>query len=319
MRVFMNFRAVRGPYGGANAFLRALKGEFARRGVKVVHDVNGRYDVALLNALTDGIDADFARRIAERGIPIVHRKVGYRVSGSPEMRAPDPDGVIHGDRLQLDFSPYIRHTVFQSSYSRDVFAAGGSTGDYTIIHNGVDESIFNQSVGLALHRRQRPIWRPSEPLRVAISTWSTDPNKGFDDYALVDRSIASRDKLTVTLFGSVRAGVTFENVRAEGPYRRRRLASRLKEQHVLLQLARWETCSNALIEGINCGLPAIYLDSGSNKEIAELYGLEYTGDIGESVELMSERYADLQERTRTNPYRITLVAPRYLEVLESVL
>jgi len=318
MRVLMNFRAVRGPYGGANAFLRALKKEFARRGIRVVHDVEGRYDVALLNALTDGIDADCARRIAERGVPIVHRKVGYRVSGSPDMRAVDPDGVVHGDRLQLEFSPHISHTIFQSEYSREVFTAGGFTGKSTIIHNGVDEAIFNQSIGAPMRRRQRPGWHSREPLRVAISTWSTDVNKGFDDYVSIDGELATTD-VTVTLLGSVRAGIVFEHIRTEGPYRRRRLARRLKEQHVLLQLARWETCSNALIEGINCGMPVIYLDSGSNKEIADPYGVEYTGDFNQSIALIEERYAELQERTRTNPYRMTLVAPRYQEVLESVI
>lgn len=316
MRVYLNFKAVRGPYGGANSFLRALVHALRKEGVTFVYDPDGRFDVALLNALTNDIDVAFVRRIAERGIPIVHRKVGYRASGSADMRAFDPDGVVHGDRLQLDFSPYLAHTVFQSEYSRDVFLAGGFEGDHTVIHNGVDEHIFNQRAGL--RGAPRTTWTKGSPLRIVVSTWSADPLKGFTEYEAIDTQLVGRDDVSVTVVGRLPDAVRFRAIRREGPYARRRLARSLKARHVLLQLALWETCSNALLEGIACGLPPIYIDSGSNRELANPYGVEYRGDFAAAVDEMRERYIDLQESTRSHPYRISIAAPRYLEILESV-
>lgn len=252
MRIYMNFRHRRGPWGGGNQFLAALRAWLERHGHEVVTDPRERFDVALLNALMEDIDVEFVRRVAERA-PVVHRKVGYRVSGLPHMRAVQ-EGVVHGDRLQIDFSPYLTHTVFQSAYSRDVFVAEGFSGAATIIPNGVNESIFN------LELRGRPWLRP-----------------------------------------------------------RRRVAELLKRRHVLLQLAREETCSNALIEGINCGLPVVYLDSGSNAELAGDYGVEYRGDFADAVARVVERYDDIVARTHDNPYRISLVAPRYERVLQEAL
>jgi glycosyltransferase involved in cell wall biosynthesis len=243
-------------------------------------------------------------------VPIVHRKVGYRASGAPEMRALREDGAVRGDVLQLEFTPYLAHSIFQSAYSRDVFVAAGFAGPSSVVHNGVDESIFNQ--------RRRVMWDGHEPMRVAVSTWSTDMLKGFEDYARIDAELDGRRDVVVTLYGRTRDDVRFRNIRDGGAHRRKPLARRLRSAHALLQLARWETCSNALLEGINCGLPPIFIDSGSNKEIAAEYGVEFQGSFDTALDELRERYGDLQARTRTNPYRISTVARRYLEILESV-
>jgi glycosyltransferase involved in cell wall biosynthesis len=318
MRVFMNFRAVRGPYGGANSFLRTLRRALDERGVQVTTRPDARFDIALLNALTDGIDLPFVERLAARGRPLVHRKVGYRVSGSAEMRAVE-DGVVHGDRLQLEFSPFLAHTVFQSEYSRDVFVGEGFEGEHTIIHNGVDPRIYSPFERRMLRApRPRSRWRRGEPLRVIVSSWSPDPNKGFDEYARIDRQLDGRRDVTLALVGQTPAGFTLERGILLGPRRSRELARLLRDYHVVLQLSRHETCSNALIEGLNCGLPAIYLDSGSNRELAGPYGVEYRGDFFTAVEEMRTRYDEIIERLPANPFRIELVVERYLELFERV-
>jgi glycosyltransferase involved in cell wall biosynthesis len=318
VRVFMNFREVRGPYGGTNSFLRTLRNWLrAQPGVAITHDPGDRYDVALLSGLTDGVNLDLVRTIHARGIPIVHRKVGYRVSGSPEMRRMT-DGVVWGDKLQVDFTPYVAHTIFQSGYSRDVFLRSGLDGPYTVIHNGVDETIFNQTVTTGwLRRRQvpRPRWDGREPLRVVISTWSTDPNKGFEDYLAIDRQLQGRRDVVVSLVGRTPPGLRFRSITVYPAQRRAGLARILKRSHVVLQLARYETCSNALIEGINCGLPAIYLDSGSNAEIAACYGVRYEGNWDAALEAVRAGYTEYVERLHSNPFRISVVGPRYVEVM----
>jgi len=315
MRVFMNFREVRGAYGGANAFLRTLRRELIGRGVSIVADP-AVADVALLNALTNDIDRDFVERVAER-TPVVHRKVGYRVSGSPEMRRV-VDGTVWGDRLQLEFTPFVRHTIFQSEYSRNVFASQGFQGPATIIRNGIDDRIFNMTVRRGWRRRPqpKPLWDGRAPLEVVISTWSTDQNKGFDDYAQIDEALPALPHVRVTLVG--RSPVRFLNIRVLRPRGPRGLAAALKRAHVILQLARHETCSNALLEGLSCGLPAIYLDSGSNAEIAGPYGVAYEGDIDEAVADVTGRYGQVTEALREQPFRIGPVADRYVAVLEGV-
>jgi hypothetical protein len=317
MRVFMNFSEVRGPYGGANSFLRALSHAFRERGMKITSDPAAAFDVALLNALTAGLDRNTVERLADRGKPLVHRKVGYRASGSPDMRSVS-DGIVYGDRVQVEFTPYLTHTVFQSAYSRDVFLQSGFDGPYTVIHNGADERVFNRSVRSWRfgRTRERAYWDGAQPLRVVVSTWSTDENKGFEDYRTIDRSFVGRRDVELSLVGRIPSGERFESFRIRPPRRRQALAALLKQQHVVLQLARHETCSNALIEGINCGLPAVYLDSGANLEVASRYGTPYEGDLDAALARIHESYSEIVGRIAVNPYRISLVTAKYLDVLQ---
>src|SRR2546421_10079908 len=99
----MNFNEVRGPYGGTNSFLRTFRSWLGEQsGIAVTHDVHSSFDVALLSGMPDGVNFQFVKAIAARGIPIVHRKGGYRVSGPLEMREMT-DGIVLGDALQVAY------------------------------------------------------------------------------------------------------------------------------------------------------------------------------------------------------------------------
>jgi glycosyltransferase involved in cell wall biosynthesis len=317
MRVYTNLRPVRGPYGGAYNFMGALMRRLAARGFNFHNDPDAPADVALLNALNDGLLPEHARRLFDRGVPIVHRKVGYIVSGSPEMRA-IVDGRVFGDAVQMKFDPYVKTTIFQSAYSANAYAAQGYSGKSTIIRNGADETIFNHQrfSWLGLRRMERAPWR-SGVLRLAISTWSMDPNKGFDDYLKIDAELDRMPDVEISLAGRVPAHVKFKHIQTIGALKAHPLAEFLKTCHGVLMLSRLETCSNALIEAMNCGLPAIYLDSGSNGELAGQYGTIWDGDLHASIERFKNGYSEWYRRLPDNPFRLSLVAPQYEEILRA--
>ena len=310
MLVYMNVLPRGGAHGGANAFLRSLVAELGRRGVRTTTDTSEPFDIALLNALTGGLELDTVRRLADRWRPLVHRKTGYLGRGSVGQRQ-IVGGAVLGDTQQVAFDPYLAHTIFQSRYSRDVFVAAGHRGASSVIWNGVDEAVFNAA--------DRRFWRPREPLEVLVSSWSSDENKGFPEYSRIDGQLAGRVDVRVTLVGRAPENANLRNIRVLGARGPHRLAGTLRRGHVILQLAKWETCSNALLEGLNCGLPAVYLDSGANAEIAAHYGVAYEGDLFAALETLRPRYDDIVASLPENPYRIRLVADRYVAVFEAVL
>jgi glycosyltransferase involved in cell wall biosynthesis len=317
MLVYTNARPRGGAYGGANAFLRTLFAELERRGVETTSDAGAPFDVALLNALTERLDVDTVRRLAERGRPLVHRKTGYRGRGAAGLRQV-VDGVVLGDAYQVAFDPYLAHTIFQSRYSRDVFAAAGHHGRSSVIRNGVDETVFSSHGGRFPWRHAFSPRRRGEPWRVVISSWSADENKGFDEYRRIDHELRVRADVRVTLVGRVPPDAGFRSIRVLSPRGPQRLANTLRRGHVILQLARWETCSNALLEGLACGLPAVYLDSGANAELAAPYGVAYGGELPAALAELEPRYDEIVARLREEPFRIGPVADRYLEVLDAV-
>lgn len=310
MRVYLNFTPREEPSGGANSFLRTLVQELGRRGVSWTNDPTSRVDVALLNALTDGLRLDHVMRLAGRGVPVVHRKTGFRARGAPGLRAV-VEGVVLGDAHQIAFSPYLAHSVFQSEYSRDVFEAAGFSGPAEVIPNGADARVFHPPLD---GRR----WQPGTPLRLVAATWSTDPSKGFAHFASIDDQLAGRSDVVVTLVGRVPPGTRYRAIRVRPPLVAHDLADVLRGHDALLQLTEHESCSNALIEGLNCGLPVIYLESGANPEMAGPYGVPWRGDLERALSDLRDRYAGFRSRLEGNPYKIEQVADRYLALLERV-
>jgi glycosyltransferase involved in cell wall biosynthesis len=317
----MNFRESFGLSGGANSFLVSLRRCLRREGVSFTRHISDSFDIAFLNALTNNLTVHDLRRIQSRGKPIIHRKVGYIVSGPPHMRSVT-DGVIFGDRLQLDFAPFIHHTVFQSNYSRDTFLSSGFTGPFSVIHNGSDNNVFNQNSATGFFDPgpsiSRLFWDGKSTFRFAIVTWSMDPNKGFDEYLRFDTALNKTPGIEIWFIGRCPPEIKFRNIRMFPPQRHRNLARLLKQCHGFIQMARFETCSNALIEAINCGLPVIYLDSGSAREIASYYGVKYCGCPEDSIAHLMQRYEVLIDRIRVHPYTIHRAASEYLNLFLEV-
>lgn len=322
MRVFLNATLTRKPYGGANSFLRSLTSALAARGVRVVSDIRAEFDVALINGLTSDVSAHELAQIRERGIPIVHRKVGYRERGSAELRR-ESDGVVEGDRRQIAFEPHLAASVFQSRYSYEVFRAAGYVGGLSqIIGNGVDPHVF----GLVdpprfFWQRARPRrpWDGKEPFRFAISTWSADASKGFGLFRELDGRLASLPNVTVDFVGRMPAGLRFERIRSFAPMRASALARFLRAHHGYLAFSEHESCSNALLEAISCGLHTVYVDSGAHREFAEPYGVAYAGSFDDAVARLLAGYQERLSRWPAAPFDIGQVAERYLALFASVL
>jgi glycosyltransferase involved in cell wall biosynthesis len=320
MRILMNFREALWLSGGANSFLATLRRRLKRHGVTFTRRLSDDFDLALLNALTDGLDLDQVRRIHARGKPIIHRKVGYRVSGSALMRSVK-DGVVHGERLQIEFSPFVQHTVFQSEYSRDTFLSEGFSGDYSVIRNGVDNGTFNRTFRSSLFGagdETLPFWDGKSTFRLAIVTWSMDPNKGFEDYEAFDAALGGLKNVEIWFVGRIPEGVRFRNFRVFSPRGHRCLAGILKQCHGFIQMAQHETCSNALIEAMSCGLPVIYRDSGSARELAEPCGVIYQDRPLDAIWELMSRYEVLAPKACREELFIDRVATRYLNLIEDV-
>lgn len=280
----MNFSPVRGPWGGGNQLLGALRAELERRGHEIRIDSREQFDITLLNALMQDIEVEFVRDTASR-TPFVHHKVGYRVSGLPPLRARfgRVRGTVHR-HPQRRRSDALQRTALVTPPGPRIAAP----------------PVLGRERAAARHRLEL-VDRSEQGLRRAGA------HRPARD---------GRNGVVLELVGRKPPGLELQTVRHLRARRPPRLAEALKRRHVLLQLARHETSSNALIEGINCGLPLVYLDSGSNAELAAPYGVEYRGDLDEALGRIRSVYSEIVSRIEDNPHRMPLVAGRYKEVLE---
>jgi len=280
------------PYGGSHQFLRALRGELERRGLRVS---DGRLPSRARSVLLHAYLLD--------GEPPAGARVVHRVDGPIQLYRGADDGA--DARIVELNGRYAHATVFQSRYSLDAHRELGiELREPVVIPNAVDPAIFyppSQREPLAGRR-----------VRVVATSWSDNPNKGGETYAWLAGEI-DRDRYELTFVG--RASVPVEAARVLDPLPSEELAEVLRGQDVYVAASLHDPCSNALLEALACGLPALYVRSGGHGELVRDAGLGFD-DRTELPGLLDRLTGELDERRAAiSVPRLEDVADRYLAAL----
>jgi glycosyltransferase involved in cell wall biosynthesis len=285
------------PTGGGHQFMRALVGELRRRGVLVeTNRISAGTPVCLFNSFN--FDFRRLRRFAREDVRLVHR-----VDGPIGTYRGFDDGtdarIAEVNRVLADA------TIVQSRYSLAAHRALGiELVDPQLIPNTVDPAIFHPPAQRAALGGRR--------VRVIATSWSDNPNKGSDVLAWLDEHL-DHERYELTFAG--RSAETFERVRVLGALPSEEVAAQLRRNDLYLAPSRNDPCSNALLEALACGLPAVFRASGGHPELVGDAGVAF--DSPEEVPTALDRLvAELGERRdaiRVQP--LAEVADRYLEVL----
>jgi len=283
------------PYGGSNQFLVALAGEFRRRGLRVSSSVIGSGTRGcLLHSYL--VDVPRVRRMLHPSCRVVHRVDG-------------PIGAYRGfddgaDRRIVEINRALADaTVFQSRYSLEAHRELGlELRDPVLIPNAADPRIFYPAAAPP----------PAPRIRLIATSWSDNPNKGGPTLEWLDRHLDA-DRYELTFVG--RLAVELRQVRVVPPVASEDLAGLLREHHVYLAPSLNDPCSNALVEALSCGLPAVYARSGGHPELVGEAGLGFD-DAEEIPGLLDRLVSELEgRRARIAVPRLEDVADRYLAAL----
>ena len=285
------------PYGGGNQFMRALRAGLRRQGVRiVVNRMSAAVDVHLCNSAWFDV-AVFERAAALRPLRMIHRLDGpvamYRGTGWEE------DERIHRFNRQ-----HASATVFQSAYSfRELKAHGMDFVRPMIIRNAPDPTLFHA-----------PAERPAvsgRKLRLVATAWSDNPAKGGPLFKWLDEHL-DWQRFECAFVGRVQQ--QFQHIRHVPSQDSRRLAELLRQQDLYITASRNDPCSNALLEALASGLPALYLNQGGHPELVGQGGLPFEGI--EDVLPQLDRLADGLEGFRSCIWvqRIDEIACQYIEL-----
>jgi glycosyltransferase involved in cell wall biosynthesis len=273
-----------------------MRNELLRRDFSVGQNIIGsRTQMAVLNAFVFEEAAVKAMR---------HSKccVVHRVDGPVSVYRREADTSI--DRLTAELNrKYADITVFQSHYSLEAYEKMGL--DFVspvIIMNAVDSEIFYPS--------KRKFSQGSK-IRLVATSWSDNPNKGVETYKWLDRNL-DWGRLEFTFIG--RINCEFRNIKKVPPLPSLELADALREHDIYVTASIKDPCSNALIEGLGCGLPAICTNSGGHPEIVGEAGFcfDKKEEIPEMIDQLAGEYQIRQQKIHIPA--ITEVTDRYLAV-----
>jgi glycosyltransferase involved in cell wall biosynthesis len=282
------------PYGGGNQFLWGLRRELERRGWRVE---NNSISPTTRACLYNSFNFDFERlaRMRRDGCRMLHRVDG-------------PIAAYRGVDEGIDQRIWkINHdladvTVFQSNYSwRTHQEMGLQFRDPHVIRNAADPAIF--------HARDRRPFLTGPRVRLIATSWSANVNKGADVYAYLDRHL-DFSRFELTFLG--RAPAAFTNITTVPPVGSEGVAAQLRAHDIFVIGSRNEPCSNALIEALSCGLPAVFLDSGSHAEVV--------GPGGVAFRTPPEALSAIDRAVREHATLAAhVVAPRLTEVVDRYL
>jgi glycosyltransferase involved in cell wall biosynthesis len=285
------------PAGGGHQFLRALAGELERRGLHVeVNRLSAGTPACLFNSFN--FDEARLRRFARSDCRMVHRVDG-------------PIGVYRGfddgtDATIVAVNAELADaTILQSRFSLEKHRELGlELRDPHVVHNAVDPAIFHP-----------PPERPplaGRKARVVATSWSDNERKGAETLAWLDANL-DFDRYELTFVG--RAPARFERIRTVGPVPSQEVAMHLREHDVYLAPSQDDPCSNALLEALACGLPAVYRDSGGHPELVGDGGLPYRDDA-DVPDVLGRLLAELDDRRRAiRVPALADVADAYLAIL----
>lgn len=294
------------PYGGGNQFMLALRGALEKLGVTV-------YD----NRMADDIDVhicnsawfntrkflDASRR---GGLRMIHRIDGpisvVRATGLAADRALDEKV------FELNAS-FATATVVQSAWSfRHLHDMGFRPVRPIIISNGVNGGIF--------HANGRCRFSPDRKIRLISTSWSDNPRKGGPVYKWLDEHL-DWDRFEYTFVG--RTQEHFKHIQHVQAVPSEGLAQLLRQHDIYITASSPDSCSNALLEAMACGLPALYVNDGGHPELVGLGGLpfEKREEIPAQLERLVACYGEFQSLICVPT--IEEIATSYLQVMKHLI
>jgi len=289
------------PYGGGNQFMMALRKGLSKQNVNVrENELQEGIDAYVLNSIHFDVDRflEFSR---SHRLNVVHRIDGpiHLIRGYDREK----DELCY--RLNEQFASA---TVLQSAWTfQRIIDMGYRPVEPVIIHNAVDSDIFNSDGRIAFD--------PNRKVRLISTSWSNNPRKGGPTYKWIEEHL-DWNRFEYTFVGNV--SEKFERTRHIPPVSSEQLASLLREHDIYITASRNDPCSNALIEALACGLPALYFNDGGHPELAAAGGLPFNDEdeILPQLEKLVENYESFQ-RLITVP-TLEEVAKKYLAIIREI-
>jgi glycosyltransferase involved in cell wall biosynthesis len=196
-------------------------------------------------------------------------------------------------------------TVCQSRFSLEAHQRLGiALVAPVVIANAPDPAIFHPPGS------REPVG--DRPLRVVAASWSDNPRKGTD---ILEALGAAVDPARYELTFVGRASGALPGWRRIAPVGSEELAELLRGMDCYVAASLDDPCSNALLEALACGLPALFRRSGGHPELVGDAGVGFDGP-GDAVAALDRLAAELDERRAAIVVPdLARVADAYLEVL----
>ena len=315
MKVSIGTNIKDGPWGGGNLFAVNLKEYLLKNGHDVVHNLNhDDLDIILITEPRKTSESSAFTHVQVENYLRFHNNdaiVVHRINECDERK-----GTNFVNKYLIEANKIADHTVFVSNWLKDLYINQGMRGDgKTVILAGANRKIFNSS--------DKSIWEEGKKLKLITHHWGANKNKGFDVYKKIDNLMETekwKSKIDFTYIGNLPAKFKFQNAKHIPPLSGEQLAKEIKQNHIYITASINEPSGNHHIEGSQCGLPIMFIESGGVTEYCENYGVSYTFETLESkIKFVSKNYENLSLKISQYPNNSDKMAQEFLDLFENLL
>lgn len=265
MKVFINRKIRRTPWGGGIHFVSGFCDYLASNGHSYTNSFDNDVDVILMiDPRPDDGFGDINSLINYKS----HLKsIGKKVKVVHRVNDSDvPRGTNFLVRLNIESNAAVAdQTVFISEWLKDHYVERGFSRDNVVIRNGSNNDFFYPTKIVN-----------DDKIKIVTHHWSDNYNKGFDAYVELDKLIKHEQNMEFTYIGRYWSGHKPVNTRVISPLYGKELGDELRKHNVYVTAARWEACGMHHIEAAACGLPIAYhKDGGGIVEMCKNYGVQF--------------------------------------------
>jgi glycosyltransferase involved in cell wall biosynthesis len=299
---------IEGPYGGGNQFAQALRNCWRRKGIYAEQLKNS--ETLIFNGFPFRDPNLFLEAAKWKSRAPAKRRIITRIDGPIAAGRNNPDADKF-DRAIYRFSELAADgIVVQSQWSLNQILAhpDAPTCPAKVIGNAANNDIF-----FPLPKAKNV--RKNSKIRIIATSWSNNPLKGYPVYAWLDENL-DFSKYSFTVVGKTE--YKFKNIDLLEPVDQTLLASILRNHDIYITASKIESCSNAMIEALQCGLPCIAPNYSSHPEYISSCDLLFSRkeDILDIIDQLRDRI-DFY-RNQINVKSIEQISQSYVDFSRSI-
>ena len=314
MKVSIGTKIKDGPWGGGNLFAINLKNYLEKNNYEVVYNLeDDDIDIILLteprrtseSSMFTHIDILKYRQFVNQDVIVVHR-----INECDERKKTN-----FVNRYLIEANKSADSTVFVSSWLKNLFIQQGLECDnISVIMSGANNQIFHSSKSKEKENNKH--------LKIVTHHWGANWNKGFEIYKQLDELLNLEEyktKFSFTYIGNLPPKFKFKNTNVIQPLSGIELANEIRKNDFYLTASLNEPSGNHHIEGAQCGLPLLYINSGGIPEYCNNFGIMFDdNNFEEKLNEMFQDFTKYKKMIKSYPFNSETMSEEYLKLFISL-
>jgi hypothetical protein len=314
MKISIGTKIKDGPWGGGNLFAINLRNYLVEMNHEVIFDLeDDDIDLILLteprktseSSSFTHIDILKYRQFVKKDVIVVHR-----INECDERK-----NTNFVNQYLLEANNSADATIFVSSWLKDLFLKEGLECEkISVILSGANSNIFKQQDQFQSGE--------NDILNIVTHHWGANWNKGFNIYKTLDEMLfleEYKNKFSFTYIGNIPNKFKFSNTNLVKPLSGSELADEIRKSDLYLTASINEPSGNHHIEGAQCGLPLLYINSGGIPEYCDGFGLMFDeNNFEEKLNEIHSKYSEYKDAIQNYPHNSDKMSLEYLNLFKSL-